>query len=178
MKNFQVTAVEDGKKYWISRSVAVHGTLEVCNQETGNNYLLVIKRGQGCPDEIGKWADITGYVDWDETLEEALKREIYEEIGLDLQKVKHVIKLSGVNEFGKKQNITIIYRVLLNYSEIKDLIDKGVINCDTKSRGGEEGEVDEIGLIAITTGKKVVESEFAWNHGKLINKIIEGYDNY
>lgn len=177
-KNFQITAT-DGKKYWISRSVAVHGMILAKDLETKEIYILLEKRGPKCPDEIGKWADICGYIDWDETLEDALKREIYEETGLYLDDLETLdIRQTGIDdsidgENAVKQNITIRYQVLVDYREIKSLLDSGVININTKSRGGEDEEVSEIKLLKLTDSDPVDEKQFAFNHGKLINEIIE-----
>ena len=177
-KNFQVTT-KYGKSYWISRSVAVHGMILAKNFETNEIYILLEKRGPKCPDEIGKWADICGYIDWDETLEDALKREIYEETGLYLDDLETLdIRQTGIDdsidgENAVKQNITIRYQVLVDYREIKSLLDSGEINIDTKSRGGEDGEVSEIKLLKLTDSDPVDEKQFAFNHGKLINEIIK-----
>ena len=177
-KNFQVTT-KYGKSYWISRSVAVHGMILAKNFETKEIYILLEKRGPKCPDEIGKWSDICGYIDWDETLEDALKREIYEETGLYLDDLETLyIRQTGIDdsidgENAVKQNITIRYQVLVDYREIKSLLDSGVININTKSRGGEDGEVSEIKLLKLTDSDPVDEKQFAFNHGKLINEIIE-----
>ena len=147
--------------------------------ETKEIYILLEKRGPKCPDEIGKWADICGYIDWDETLEDALKREIYEETGLYLDYLETIdIRQTGIDdsidgENAVKQNITIRYQVLVNYREIKSLLDSGVININTKSRGGEDGEVSEIKLLKLTDSDPVEEKQFAFNHGKLINEIIK-----
>lgn len=177
-KNFQVTT-KYGKSYWISRSVAVHGMILAKNFETKEIYILLEKRGPKCPDEIGKWADICGYIDWDETLQDALKREIYEETGLYLDDLKTLyICQTGIDdsidgENAVKQNITIRYKILVDYKEIKSLLDSGEININTKSRGGEDGEVSEIKLLKLTDSDPVDEKQFAFNHGKLINEIIE-----
>ena len=177
-KNFQVTT-KDGKSYWISRSVAVHGMILALDFETKEIYILLEKRGPKCPDEIGKWSNICGYIDWDETLEDALKREIYEETGLYLDYLETLdIRQTGIDdsidgENAVKQNITIRYQVLVDYREIKSLLDSGIININTKSRGGEDGEVSEIKLLKLTDSDPVDEKQFAFNQGKLINEIIE-----
>ena len=177
-KNFQVTT-KDGESYWVSRSVAVHGMILAKNFETNEIYILLEKRGPKCPDETGKWADVCGYIDRNETLEDALKREIYEETGLYLDDLETLnIRQTGIDdsidgENAVKQNITIRYQILVDYREIKSLLDSGEINIDTKSRGGEDGEVSEIKLIKLTGSDPVDEKQFAFNHGKLINEIIE-----
>lgn len=181
MKNFQVTDAETGKKYWISRSMAVHGMLLVHDDERNQIFLLTEKRGPGCPDEIGKWANPTGYLDWDETLKDALIREVYEEMGLSLRSLKRCdIEFSGYfdNPEKENQNVTLRFQVDLDYSEIKPLLQEKVINTDTKSRGGEEGEVSSIDLLRISPRQNQVDPNlFAFNHGEIINNLIKKYNN-
>lgn len=177
IKNFLVTTT-DGKKYWISRSVAIHGIILLRDSKTNNLYVLLERRGPSCPDEVGKLANVCGYLDWRETLVGALKREIYEETGLyidDLRTSK--IEFSGIDdsidgENSVKQNITIRYKVTLDYDEVKKLLESGEINTDTKSRGGEKGEVSEIKILKLTASNPVDETQFAFNHGQIINSII------
>lgn len=183
IKNFLVTTT-DGKKYWISRSVAVHGVILLKDFETQDIYVLLERRGPKCPDEIGKLADVCGYLDWRETLVDALKREVYEEMGLYIDDLKTKnIKFSGIDdsidgENSVKQNVTIRYEVTLDYTEIMGLLKDGEINCDTKSRGGEDGEVSEIKVLKLTDSEPVDETQFAFNHGQIINSIIEHYKKW
>ena len=61
MKNFKITAVEDGKEYWISRSVAVSVFLFVKDKD--KLYVLANKRGPGAADFQGLWNCPCGYLD-------------------------------------------------------------------------------------------------------------------
>ena len=54
--------VVDGKEVWLSRAVALHGILLVRILGSGD-YLLLTKRSDKCPDEKGKYANVTGYLD-------------------------------------------------------------------------------------------------------------------
>lgn len=89
MKNFPVTIKEDlfvdgenmnGKTFWISRSIAV--AMFVFSKLNSTWYVLAVKRGEGCPDYQGYWCCPCGYVDYNETILQAVKRELYEETGL------------------------------------------------------------------------------------------------
>lgn len=179
-KNFLITTTE-GKKYWISRSIAVHGIILLKDFVNQDIYILLERRGPKCPDEIGKLSNVCGYLDWGETLEDALKREIYEETGLKIDNLDtKVIKFAGIDDFidgenAVKQNVTIRYEIFLDYTEVIQLIDFG---CDTKSRGGEDGEVSEILTMKITDSDPVDESKFAFNHGQIINSIIKHYKRW
>lgn len=81
MKNFKVTAKEDNKEYWISRSVAVIAYIFYHNIINNKLFVLADKRGQGTPDFQGYWNCPCGYLDFDETLSEAASREVFEETG-------------------------------------------------------------------------------------------------
>ena len=84
-ENFKVTAIETGKEYWISRSVAV-AVIIYGKDLSGKdeNVFLIHKRGPGCPDNIGKWSVNCGYINWGETIKQAAIRETFEETGLKL----------------------------------------------------------------------------------------------
>lgn len=178
IKNFLVTTT-DGKKYWITRSVAIHGIILLRDSKTNDLYILLERRGPNCPDEVGKLSDVCGYLDWRETLVGALKREIYEETGLYIDDLSTSrIEFFGIDdsidgENSVKQNVTIRYKIILDYDEVKKLLESGEINGDTKSRGGEKGEVSEIKILKLTDSKPVEGTQFAFNHGQIINSIIE-----
>ena len=88
-----VTVNTDGsdRKVWLSRSLAVVGVIII------NHKFLMVKRGTGCPDEVGKWVLPCGYVDWNETLKEAMYRETYEETGINLIEVRNYANEIGYN---------------------------------------------------------------------------------
>lgn len=73
---------ESPRKVWLSRSMAVVGVYVI------NDKVLMVKRGPGCPDEVGKWVLPCGYLDGNETLKEAMYRETYEETGINIPEVR------------------------------------------------------------------------------------------
>ncbi|MEM9164375.1 MAG: NUDIX domain-containing protein, partial [Cyanobacteria bacterium P01_F01_bin.4] len=75
-----------GEELWISRSVTVLPVI-LFVQETGI-YVPLNKRGKALPDEVGKWALPGGYLDYDETAGEAVMREVWEELGLNIPALK------------------------------------------------------------------------------------------
>lgn len=71
----------DGRTIFLARSTAVVGCV-LCLQ--GDEvFVLMVERGSKV-DNSGKWCMPCGYLDWDETLDAAVKREIWEETGLDV----------------------------------------------------------------------------------------------
>jgi ADP-ribose pyrophosphatase YjhB (NUDIX family) len=96
-------------------SVATHGLRHISANAIilKDGKVLLGKRGfyHGKPLlEFGKWGPIGGYVDRDETLVEAVKREVMEESGYELDD----IKLFRINDYPyrpkeDKQNIDMIF---------------------------------------------------------------------
>jgi len=74
--------LSDGREVWLSRSVAVVSTVVV--RLGGQDHVALIERGPALPDEVGKLALPGGYLDWDETLYDGARREVFEETGLDV----------------------------------------------------------------------------------------------
>lgn len=85
MKNFPIIDKATGREYWISRSVAVVAFVFGYDEDE-REYILAEQRGPGTPDPEfrGCWCLPCGYVDFDETIEEAASREVFEETGLKI----------------------------------------------------------------------------------------------
>lgn len=172
MKNFKVTAKEDGEEYWISRAHAVVGIVYTIYE--GRIYFLVSKRGPGCPDNVGKWACTCGYLDWGETRKDAVRRELYEELGLDLswmpdEDIKHFCTIDDPSR-DARENIVSRYLIKVNYNKFHKMLESGKINNDTKSRGGEENEVSEIRFVI---EEDLDDYNWAFNHGEILKEILD-----
>lgn len=176
--NFQVTAKEDGRKYWIGPTIAVCVVIYASKFSIVNgkwkieDYILVHKRGVGCPNETGKWSVNCGYVNLEETIAQAAQRETYEETGLKIPLNK--FEFQGYADPTKAdKNLGMRFLVKLSYDDLKKAIDDKVINTDTKSRGGEENEVEKYKLIPLSDVKSD-KYEWAFNHKGLIQNILSG----
>ena len=172
MKNFQITDKETGKVYWISRAMAVAGVI-YAKDSSGNLHFLVEKRGPGCPDYVGYNALCCGYLDWDESLEEAMIREAWEEMGLKIDPTRDSIVPFFIQDNPKdnsRQNVTVRFMIEVPYDYVVEGLKNGSINGDTKSRGGEEGEIEEINLISLDDLKK---HKWAWNHDEVIRFVSD-----
>lgn len=171
-ENFKVTAVEDGKEYWISRSVAVAVVVKGLSSSKEEDVFLVHKRGSGCPDFIGHWSTNCGYINWNETVREAAARELYEESGLIVNPEN--LEFIGYNDpvGDGKENITLRFLVTLDRSYLQELLNLGSINTDTKSRGGEENEIDEFRLILAQPEEINALGSWAFEHDELLKKFI------
>ena len=95
---------ENGNDVWISRSNVVIPIVFKMNEETGDIFTLVEKRGSAVS-HTGEWCCPCGYIDWDETLEEACHREVKEETGLDLDMNEIIFVNVDTNIHTKNQTI-------------------------------------------------------------------------
>ena len=135
MRNFPIK--KDGTTYWISRSVAA--VVYVYTFIDGNLCVLANKRGPGCPGKIGLWNCPSGFVDYDETIEDAAVREVWEETGIKIY--KEDLRLIEVDSDPSKtdQNILVRYRCYLRPEE----------SIETTDEHSEPNEVSEIKWIPL-----------------------------
>lgn len=73
-----------GDEYWNSRSVAVNGVIIIYLPGHASPYVLASRRGPNAADFRGRLNVIAGYLDWNETGPEAMVREAWEEVGINL----------------------------------------------------------------------------------------------
>ena len=159
MKNFPVIDKETGREYWISRSVAVVAFVYAYD-ENENEYILAEKRGEGTPDPEfrGCWCLPCGYVDFDETIEEAASREVFEETGVEIpSKSWSMLDINSDPNSDKRQNITIRLQGFPEGNTIPKLTTKN----------SEPDEVSEVKWIP-TEGVK--NYKWAFNHLELIKE--------
>jgi ADP-ribose pyrophosphatase YjhB (NUDIX family) len=159
MKNFQVTSVEDGKKYWISRSMATRSELII--HDNDNVYLLINKRGEGTPDFQHCWNIPCGYLEYDVTCAENATKELLEETRVFVPEI--MWEFLGIEDDplrSNKQNITAVYQLHIdvNVYERYKTIGHGM-HVD----GGEVGEVEDVMLLPLNE-KSINELPWAFNH--------------
>ena len=174
MKNFEVTSREDGKKYWISRSVAVVGIVVGVNDDGDIKSFLVSQRGPGCPDFVGSWACTCGYLDWDESAEDAVRRELFEELGLNVEPSEPVMwEVITDPTRDSRQNIIIRYLIGKPQEELENFV--GNFNKDSLSRGGEADEVSDVRLMSVT---ELNDYPWAFNHDQVILSVYEDWKKF
>ena len=108
----------EGEEIWISRSVTVLPSLFFVRGK--QTYVPLGLRGDGLPDEVGKWALPGGYLDYDETADEAVIRETWEELGLNLIALQEQFRTEGslvqpyhvMSEPRHRQNVTLRYTLM------------------------------------------------------------------
>lgn len=158
MKNFKIIDKEDNQEYWVSRSIAVTGFIFTKDKDN-DLCVLANKRGSGTPDFQGYWNCPCGYLDYDETILEAITREISEETGY---LCPDDIALYDIDSDPKsnKQNVTIMYYGYVSVPQKEERV------------GGEENEVDEIKWIKLSDISKY---KWAFGHDQIIRKIESSF---
>lgn len=171
-ENFQITDKETGKVYWISRAMAVAGVILAKHKKEW--YVLLERRGPGCPDNVGLLCGVCGYLNWGETRKEALIRETYEETGFKVDPNK-VIELQTIDDPKRdaRENIVTRYAIIADYHKlIQDWTD-GLINTNTKDRGGEGDEVSNFCFSSVKELSEIPSENFAFGHKEMIYEIID-----
>ena len=137
MKNFSFE--HNGQIFWYSRSVACSMYLFVYDLHEEEWYVLVSKRGPGCPRNAGKWNVPGGYLDFNETLEECARRECWEETGVYYTGPLTLASIS-TNIYSKTQNIVCSFYGVVEVRTKDDII------CQFTKGNCEPDEVDDISL--------------------------------
>jgi 8-oxo-dGTP pyrophosphatase MutT (NUDIX family) len=133
----------DGRKLFNSRSPTICVPVLALDNK-GDAYLLISRRGNGTPDFQGYYNLVVGYLDFDETLEDAAKRELWEEVGLHVDAIpdENVLYSLEVDPWAikskptGKQNVTVRFGLILKYESFEDFPVPSMTNC-------EPGEVSE-----------------------------------
>lgn len=159
MQNRQGYNADGTKGPWFSRSVAV--ATAVLIQDNGQWYVLANERGAGTPDYQGYWNLPCGYLDYNETAEEAAMREVYEETGIKCENIKNVGHSTSPNE--NRQNVCFFFISFLSGS-----IDDYHFSKDNM----EEGEVGGIKWVPLSDADSV---KWAFDHDQIIEKIVRRY---
>ena len=164
-KNYKV---DGGKILWESRSVAVAGTILI--KKSDEIFVLAGKRGKAAADNQGKWNLICGYLDWDESADEALEREVWEESGLDMDILKDSLLMDDLKnpwrvhscpKTSNRQNVTLHYGCL---SKVEDFPKLSIENNEV------DGETEEVIWMNIDD---IYNYEWAFDHDKIIKKYLK-----
>ncbi|MCX6730701.1 MAG: NUDIX hydrolase [Candidatus Roizmanbacteria bacterium] len=110
--------------------------------------ILLVKRG--CEPDKGKWATPGGYIGWDESAEDAVVREVKEETGLTVTRVRF-FKVYTLPSRHPKQVITLAYIV-----DVENM---------TATKGDDADEVKWFELNNLPT-------PLAFDHEKNIKEVI------
>ncbi len=176
----------DSKPHFVARDCAVVAEVFLYSASSKSWYVLLGKRGSNVPDFQGFWGFPCGYLDWDETLYQAVLREIWEETGLilaDLSISEHVTKsqnlpskhtinpmpwkISDAPYKNKKQNISHHFSFFMQWQS--DVLPSLTI---------EHAEVNEAEAAEWITLDKAKELKMAFNHTSCLNEILGAQTHY
>lgn len=178
----QCVLTEDRQELWVSRACAVVGHVCLYDVSLGQWFVLLGKRGEGTPDFQGYWGLPCGYLDWDESLCDALLREVWEECGLYLPSLSDSAQYAGSRSRfilqndnfdeqpwyisdrpGKnaKQNISFHYACLFAWK-----------SSEYPALSDAYSEPNEVAGIEWTPLNEVMTMELAFNHGDRIKNLV------
>lgn len=152
------------REIWISRSCAVVNVVTIEN----NKKVLLVKRGSGSPDEIGKWCLPCGYLDYDETLYDAARREVWEETGLDLLKEGFVSLTEDQPWYVKSSPSSNRQNIAMHY------VWKPLNHIDEPKVHSENSEPNEVADIKWALVSDVLDNQYdlAFNHLDVVGMLI------
>ncbi|CAN5841913.1 hypothetical protein BH23CYA1_BH23CYA1_06500 [soil metagenome] len=159
----------DGAEIWISRSVTVLPVLFFVSK--GVKYVPLGLRGEDLPEGVGQWGLPGGYLDYDETATEAVYREVWEELGLDIPQLIQDFRFEGNLDHPyevystplRRQNVTLKYALMFHLSEA---------NLPPLDPQVSQGEVVEARWFDVATA---LTMPLAFNHHQVMRECLERY---
>lgn len=152
-----------GNFYWWSRSLTAVSFVFCFNKDLKEWCILANKRGKGCPNSVGLWNVPCGYVDCNETVSDAAKRETYEECGVEIPKENFQFLRLKTTPDEKSQNYSCSFFVKLE-GDVSDYQTSNIFN--------EPDETDCIEWIPIS---KLSSYDFAFNQKPMIEKVYKKF---
>lgn len=153
----------DGNYIWNSRSIAVVGMILMRHE--GELYVILGKRGKLLPNAVGQWCMPCGFLDWDETTEEAVVREVWEESGFNLYKAMNEFEILCDNmnfpwrlhsvPNSQAQNVSLHYAIVFDtksniYRDVAKLPELSIDNNPIDPQ--EEVDIDNLIELAKSLG--------------------------
>jgi len=156
----------EGKEIWISRSVTVLPVLFCVSK--GIQYVPLGLRGTDLPEGVGQGGLPGGYLDYDETTTEALYREVWEELGLDIPQMVQDYRFEGDLDHPyevysaplRRQNVTLKYALMFHLENA----DLPILNPQVS-----QGEVAEAKWFEV---EEALNMQLAFNHHEVIKDCL------
>lgn len=184
----ECTRTEDGREVFLARDCAISVPVSVMDSE-GNLFVLVSKRGEDTPNYQFHINLVCGYLDRNETLVEAAKRELWEEVGLHVDAIpkENIIYdidqlpwAIGDKSFTGKQNVTMRFGLLAKFDSVEDFPKLTIENA-------MEGEVLTAEWVSHEEAMKFLEATeetdphtqdvWAFNHHKVFREWVDKIDS-
>ena len=156
----------DGREIWLARDIAVAVSAIAIHKDTP--HVLINQRGPGVPNFQGYWNLPCGYLDYDETTQEAAIREVWEECGVNIRPLLEQCHAAffdqpwDVNSTprGDRQNVTIHHGFVATVDQLP-----AVSNANN-----EPNETSDICWLPLS---QVQELEFAFDHKPRIGRFVD-----
>lgn len=179
-KENQQLELADGGHVWASRSCGVAGMVIVrdvikrkfCRVVEYKDYVLLTKRGKSCDDNVGKFCMPCGFLDYDETLYDACRREIWEEAGVDVSDADQWLSNMDTGQPAwVGSNPSVGGQTVSCYFKFTYVIHDGSEFPSTSLEHCLPGEVEEIRWVPVDDAIKM---DLAFNHAKVIEWLQLG----
>ena len=159
--------VAPGQIVFDSRSIAILAVV-VARSRAGTFHVLAGLRGPAV-DQSDRWCLVCGYLDWNEDLQGALRREVWEESGLDLTALEAAgaatIPAQPVflqsDPRAHRQNLTAHFPVEIHVDELPT----------PSGANAEPGEVEQVAWLPLPAGA-VREKAWAFEHDELLLDLV------
>lgn len=175
-----------GKTLWSGRYCAVTGILwwskyyntsfPLSKDLLDEIYILVERRGTGAADYQGKWCMPCGFLECDETGEQGLSREFYEETGILVEYSAWELFNVQTNP-AKCNNGNVTIRYAMNILEDDTTIDSAdkLPKPNYKNINGEANEVAEVKWIKLS---EIDNYDWCFNHDELLKEFFQKVFDY
>lgn len=140
--NEQITTT-DGKQLFVARDCAVCVCVSALTN-SGKMYTLLSQRGKNAPNYKFHINLTSGYLDYNESLIDACKRELWEETGLNVDIIKQDSLIYSLDQmpwhindknFSGKQNVTFCYGLLFRVKDELPTVHK---------KNADVGEIEKV----------------------------------
>ena len=121
--------------------------------ENDKEEILLTQRGRISRDEFGKWENCGGAVDPEETEEQAIKREVEEELGVNLKIIKILYKGKFTTDSGANWQVTIFSGKISEEPKIQNHDENSDVKWFKK---------ENLGKVDLTSYTKVDFKRFGW----------------
>jgi 8-oxo-dGTP pyrophosphatase MutT (NUDIX family) len=153
----------DNKEIWLSRSCAVIG---VVFATFGHDLFVLAEKRSAIMEAGGLWAVPGGYMDWNESGWDAIRREIYEETNFFIDDYKDYLEDNNYEQpiFVKtepdenRQNISLRYGIFIEYNSTQ-------LPHLSLDHNEVEGEVEKAWWMPISD---INNYEWAFSHNQVI----------
>lgn len=151
-----------GKTLWSGRYCAVTGIVWYFNPKDDKNYFLISKRGTGAADFQGKWCLPCGFLEANETGEEGVEREIFEETGVKIETKPIFFSVETNPKYCNNGNVTLRYICPMS----------SMVTPKYSNINGEENEVADLKWIS---QDEIDNYDFCFNHADILYLFLYQY---